>query len=108
MEKEAIQLYADPNLKRRVEEAAAKYNIPVEEYLLDAIEQKLADDAALEKTVADITSEHPKKDDSLLDDMRELHDRILARRGGKPIEIDVLEQLRSERDDELTNMHLRT
>ena len=34
MEKEAIQVYADAELKRRVEEAAAKYNIPVEDYLL--------------------------------------------------------------------------
>jgi hypothetical protein len=49
IEKEVIQVHADPELKRRVERAAAKHNIPVAEYCLEAIEQKLADDTALEE-----------------------------------------------------------
>jgi hypothetical protein len=105
MEKEVIQIYADPELKRRVEMAAAKHNVPVAEYWLDAIEQKLAEDGVGDGTTNGSSTPPTKKDDTLLDEMRELRERILARRGGKPIEIDALEQLRSERDDELTGMH---
>jgi hypothetical protein len=32
MEKQRIQVYADPELKRRIELAAAKHNVPVTEY----------------------------------------------------------------------------
>jgi hypothetical protein len=45
-----------------------------------------------------------KQDDTLLDDIHALRGKILAQRGGKPIEIDALELIRSERDDELTCM----
>lgn len=103
MEKELIEVYADPELKRRVEVAAAKHNVPVAEYLLEAIEEKLADEA-VEENNPYITRMGVKNDPTLFEDMRELRERILARRGGKPIEIDVLEQLRAERDDELTGM----
>jgi hypothetical protein len=104
MEKEAIQLYADPALKRRVEKAAAKYNIPVEEYLIEAIEQKLAEDAKQEDANAEDAAKPKGLTPQLLAEMRELRERILAERGGKPIEIDILEQVRNERDDELANM----
>lgn len=103
MDKQRIQVYADPELKRRIELAAAKHNMPVTEYCLDAIEQKLADEGLLEEVQIQIPT-RPTKDDSLMDDLRKLHEKILARRSGKPIEIDALEQVRSERDDELTRM----
>jgi hypothetical protein len=104
MEKQRIQVYADPELKRRIELAAAKHNIPVTEYCLDAIEQKLADEGLLEAEEIEIPVRPKKQDDTLIDDMRKLREEILARRGGKPIEIDILELVRSERDDELTGM----
>jgi hypothetical protein len=104
MEKELIEVYADPELKRRVEIAAAKHNVPVAEYLLEAIEEKLADEAVVEENNPYITRMGVKNDPTLIADLRELRERILAERGGKPIEIDVLEQLRAEQDDELTGM----
>jgi predicted TIM-barrel enzyme len=103
--KELIEVYADPELKRRVEMAAAKHNIPIAEYWLDAIEQKLADDVVLAEANHESSNEPKKPDTSILDEIQELRERILARRGGKPIEIDILELVRSERDDELTSMH---
>lgn len=100
MEKQLIQVYADPELMNRIELAAAKHKVAVMEYCLDAIEQKLADEGLFQgKTV-----ESTKQDDTLITDLRELRERILAERGGKPIEIDILELVRSERDDELTGM----
>ena len=104
MEKEVIQVYADPALKRRVEEAAAKHNVTIAEYSLEAIEQKLAEEGLLEGTDENSLKTTVKNDDTLLEEMRQLREQILARRGGKPIQIDILEQLRSERDDELTDM----
>jgi len=47
MDKKRIQVYAEPEMKRRIELAAAKYNIPVTEYCLSAIQQQRADDASL-------------------------------------------------------------
>lgn len=108
MEKEVIEIYADPELKRRVEMAAAKHNLPVADYLLDAIEQKLADEGVVDEKVNGSPTALEKKDDTLLDEMRELRERILARRGGKPIEIDALELIRSERDDELIGELIRS
>jgi hypothetical protein len=104
MEKQRIQVYADPELKRRIELAAAKHNVPVTEYCLKAIEQQLADEDLLEREEIEIPVTPKKQDDTLISDMRELRERILARRGGKPIDIDILELVRSERDDELTGL----
>ena len=104
MEKERIQLYADAELKRRIQQAAAKHNVPVTTYCLDAIEQKLADEGLLEEEDIAVVTRPTKQDDTLLDELADLHEKILARRGGKPIEIDALELVRSERDDELTGM----
>jgi len=104
MKKQSIQIYADPELKHRIEEAAAKHNVPVAEYCLEAVEQKLAEDAALEGVNNKAAATPVTQKDALMDEIHELRERILARRGGKPIEIDVLELVRSERDDELTGM----
>jgi uncharacterized protein (DUF1778 family) len=43
MNKQRIQVYADPETKRRIELAAAKHETSVTEYCLAAIEQQLAD-----------------------------------------------------------------
>jgi hypothetical protein len=102
MDKQRIQVYDDPEMKRRIVLAAAKHNVPVTEYCLDAIEQRLADEGLLEEENIEIPVRPMQQDDTLFDDMRALRERILARRGGKPIEIDILELVRSERDDELT------
>jgi hypothetical protein len=85
MEKELLAVQVDADLKRRVEEAAAKHKVPVDQYLVDAIEKQLAEDVVAEK--------QKKLDANLLDEMRELREQILADREGSPIEIQVTWQL---------------
>lgn len=104
MTKERIQVYAEPELKRRIELAAAKRDTPVTQYCLDAIVQQLADDDVLEQSQVTINV-HPGSDDTLIADLRALHDRILTRRVGKLIDVDtIMEQVRNERDDELLSL----
>jgi hypothetical protein len=97
---DVIEFPADAELRQRIERAAEMHNVAVAEYVLEALERRLTDD------IGPKSKNHSSKedDDSLFDDMRDLHERILARRGGKPLDIDILEMVRSERDDELTNM----
>ncbi len=106
MEKQRIQVYADEEMKRRIELAAAKYNVPVTEYCLQAITQQLADDDLLEEEQIHIAiAPGKRKDDTLIADLRALREAILADRGGKPIEVDdFIEQMREERDYELTGL----
>ena len=104
MTKQRIQVYAEPDIKRRIELAAAKRDTPVTQYCLEAIMQQLADDDVLEQSQV-IIDIQPNSQDTLINDLRALHDRILARREGKLIDIDnIVEQVRSERDDELLSM----
>ncbi len=103
MERQRIQVYADAETKRRIELAAAKYNVPVTEYCLSAIQQQLADDDLLEADQVTISIK-PTLDAEFIAGLEALQAKILARRGGKPIAIDILEQVREERDDELTGL----
>ena len=94
MEKQRIQVYADPEVKHRVELAAAKYNIPVTEYCMNAIEPQLADDELLDVEQITIPVNPNKSDDTWIADLRALRERILADRGGKLIDIDdIIEQV---------------
>lgn len=104
MSKQRIQVYADPETKRRIELAAAKYDIPVTEYCLRAIEQQLADDGLLEAEEITIPVT-PASVDDWLAQIRALHQDILAERGGEPIDVDAeLEQMRAEREADLDNI----
>jgi hypothetical protein len=105
MEKQRIQVYADPEMKRRIELAAAKYNVPVTEYCLNAIQQQLADDDVLEEAQVTIAVKPNQPDDTLIAELRALHQEILAYRGGEWIDVDAeLAAMREERDDELTGL----
>jgi hypothetical protein len=106
MEKHRILVYADEPLNRRIELAAAKYNVPVTAYCLRAITQQLADDDLLEEAQVSIAI-HPNQqtDETLIEDLRALRAAILADRGGQLIDVDdLLEQGREERDDELSGV----
>jgi len=106
MDKRRIQVYADQDMKRRIELAAAKYHMPVTEYCLNAIQQQLADDDLLEEEQVAITVTPGKKDDTLIADLSHLRAAILADRDGRLIDVDeVIEQMREERDYELTGLH---
>jgi uncharacterized protein (DUF1778 family) len=104
MDKQRIQVYAEPDTKRRIELAAAKYNVPVTEYCLEAIRLQLADDDLLEAENVTL-SITPTLDEALIDRLGALQARIKARRGGQPIDIDrIMEEMRSERDDKLLSL----
>jgi hypothetical protein len=106
MDKPRIQIYTDPVMKRRIALAAAKYNVPITEYCRQAITQQLADDEVLEEAqiTIPITPTQPT-DDTLIADLRALQERIKARRGGKPIDVDrMMVEMREERDYELSGV----
>jgi hypothetical protein len=104
MDKQRIQIYADPAMKRRIELAAAKYQVAVTEYCRQAITQQLADDDLLEEEEIAIPVT-PTHDETLIADLRALQERIKARRGGKPIDVDrMMEEMREERDYELSGV----
>jgi hypothetical protein len=104
MEKLRIQVYADPETKRRIELAAEKYNVPVTEYCLTAIQQQLADDDLLETEEVTIAV-NPTIDEEFIASLEALQEKIKLRRNGKPVEIDrVMDEMRNERDDELGSL----
>lgn len=104
MGKQRIQVYADEETKRRVELAAAKHRVPVTEYCLTAIEQRLAEDDVLERDAIEIAIKPPEKND-LIPELRALHDDILTYRDGESIDIDRhLSAVREERDEELIGL----
>jgi len=101
--KKRIQVYADEETKRRMELAAVKEDVSVTEYCLRAIIEQLDQDDMLDRDRIEIAVK-PSADDSLIADLRALRRRIEARRGGKPIGPDVVQQTREERDRELIGM----
>ena len=104
MAKKRIQVYTDEETKRRIELAAARQNIAVTQYCLEAIVQQLAEDDMLERERVEILIK-PAKGEDLIADLRALREKIKARRGGKLIDLDIVEQVREERDYELTGLH---
>jgi len=103
MGKTRIQVYTDEETKRRIELAAAKHDIAITQYCLEAIRQQLAEDDMLERETIEIPIK-PNRDEDLIDDLCVLRERIKARRGGELITIDIVEQVREERDHELTGL----
>jgi uncharacterized protein (DUF1778 family) len=103
MLKKRIQVYADPETKRRIELAAAKHDLAVTEYCLEAIRQYLAEEDMLEKESIEIPI-RPISEVDLLSELRQLREAILADREGKPIDVDLatfINQIRQEHDEEL-------
>lgn len=100
-----IQVYTDAETKRRIELAAARRDVAVTQYCLEAIRQRLADEEMLEKEKIEIPVRPEEKDENLIADLRALRERILAERGGKLIDVDqIIETMREERDGELTRL----
>ena len=102
MSKQRIQVYIDLETKRRIELAATKHKTSVTEYCLEAIEQQLADDDALEAEQVDIAVNPTQTVVGLIADLRQLRENIKADRGGEVIDLDALfEELHDERDSEI-------
>ncbi|MSP14436.1 MAG: hypothetical protein EXR62_15970 [Chloroflexi bacterium] len=105
-EKKRIQVYADPEIKRRIELAAAKHDMAVTEYCLEAIKQQLIEDDLLETEQIEIDVQPAKRVRDLITDLQALHADILEYRKGQLLDIDAtIDQLREERDHELTGLH---
>ena len=96
-----IQVYADLELKRRIELAAMRRRVAVTQYCLEAIEQQLAEDDVLESEQIEIPVVQKKPGNHLARDLRRLREEVLASRGGRPIDLDIMMLVREERDDEL-------
>jgi uncharacterized protein (DUF1778 family) len=103
MTKTRIQVYTDEETKRRIELAAARQDVPITQYCLDAIKQQLAEDDVLERETIEIPVTSSREED-LIADLRALRERIRDRRGGELIPLDIVEQVRQERDDELIGL----
>jgi hypothetical protein len=104
MNKMRIQVYTDQETKRRIELAAARQDIAITQYCLEAIKQQLAEDDMLERETIEIPVK-TVRDEDLIADLRALHEEIKTYRDGKLIDVDQeLEQMREERDYELTGL----
>jgi len=91
-------------MKRRIELAAARYNVAVTQYCFEAIRQQLAEDNILERDHIEIPVK-PTQDEALITELRALQAKIKAERGGKLLDVDqALEQVRTERDHELIGL----
>lgn len=104
MSKQRIQVYADSETKRRIELAAAKHNVAITLYCLEAIRQQLAEDDVLERENIEIPVK-PDKNDQWIADLRRLREKILSRRKGQLIDVaEAIDKMREERDYELTGL----
>jgi hypothetical protein len=105
MDKKRIQVYADEETKRRIELAAAQHSVAVTEYCLEAIKLQLSEDDLLDVATVEITLK-PARPTDLVADLRALQQEIKVHRKGKPIDVDrVINQLREEREHELSRLH---
>ena len=96
-----IEVYPDSETKRRIEVAAAKHDVPVTDYILEAIKQQLIEDEMLEQEQITIPVK-PVKTIPLIAELRELQEEIKAQLGGKVLDIDkALDEVRALRSDEL-------
>ena len=104
MNRKRIQVYADPETKRRIELAAAQHDVAVTEYCLGAIKQQLQEDDLLDTQSIEILIK-PVRETILIAELRKLHRQINADRRGSPIDVDdILAQVRGEREHELDSL----
>ncbi len=102
MPKKRIQVYADARTHRRIGLAAARRDVPLTQYCLEAITQKLAEDDVLEREQIEIPVDVPPRVSALADTLRRVHQRIKTRRNGKIIDVDRhLDRLREERQHDI-------
>lgn len=104
MEKETIRIHADPETTRRIELAAALNNVAMADYCLTAIRRQLAEDDLLEQHRPEIPV-RPKADEKFIRNLQTLREKINARRGGQPIDVDrIMSEMRDEREHEILGL----
>ncbi|MDE0633754.1 MAG: hypothetical protein OXH73_19765 [Caldilineaceae bacterium] len=101
MEEICIQLYTDPETKRRIELRATKYDVAIAEYCLTVIQRQLEEDELLETYRVDIPGTS-RLDERFFSSLQALQEKIKVRRGGQPIDIDrIMSEMRDERENEI-------
>ncbi len=96
-----IQVYTDPETKRRIDLAAAKYDASVTDYCFTAIRERLAEDDVMEHEQIEIAIKR-SHDTNLIADLRALREKIKVARDGRPLDLDsIFDELHEERDREL-------
>ena len=104
MNKTQLRIDVDAETKQLVEAAAAEKKISVDDYLLNSVRHQLIEDGKIKPEKSDSVS-NPTSRAELLQAIDTLHAEILARREGKPIDIDaIIELVRNERDAELLGL----
>lgn len=104
--KQRIQVYTTPTMKRRIEIASSKYDIPITKYCFEAIKHQLAADDILEKEHIQVSITKPKQSNKLFTQMKHLREKIKARRHGKLINVNqIIDSNRKDRDHELIDLH---
>ena len=91
MERKRIQVYAEPEIKRRIELAAARRAMSVTQYCLGAIVKQLIEDDILERETVEIPVEVPEGQD-LLADLQALCQKIESGRQNRSASAPVSER----------------
>lgn len=105
MDRQRIQVYTDPETKRRIELAAAKREMAVTAYCLEAIKRQLLEEAMLEEEQVEMPPSKPGE--SMIAELRALREAILAEREGIPLQVDIaalIERMRAGRDEQLVGL----
>jgi hypothetical protein len=104
MTKACIQVYANAETKRRVELAAVRQGMPVTEYCLAAIKQRLVEDNMLERKQVEGPVQSSEKD-NVIAELRILHQDILTYRNAELLDIDRdLTAVREAREEVLIDL----
>ncbi len=90
-----------PALRRRLKQAAAKRNLPVEAFVEEVIEKAVAEE---EKSSAE--QEHHSISQQTLDRLRYIREKIMEERQGKPFSdsTEIIRQMREERSQYLSEL----
>lgn len=104
MTKVCIRVYANVETKHRVELAAIRQGLPVTEYCLAAIKQRLIEDNLLERKQGEGPVQSSKKD-NVIAELRTLHQDILTYRNAELLDIDHdLTAVREAREEVLIDL----
>lgn len=102
--RERIQVYIDPETKRRIVLAATKYNASLTDYCFNAIQERLAEDDVMEHEQIEVPIKHTH-DANLIADLCALREKIKIARDGQPLDLDIIfDELHEERERELLGL----
>lgn len=99
-----IQVYTDPETKRRIELAAAKHHASVTDYCFTAIRERLAADDVMEHEHIEIPVRR-SHDINLIADLRALRNKMTIARDARSLDLDaIFDDLHEEREHDLLGL----